>query len=232
MTWSWRTLADQRVEVDKHDGHGFQPIMPRDTEGVRTTVERVLPWLSLAESLGGPRGVPPSWTLGVIYAESGGDPDASNYCCVGLMAIMAKIHGKTRAELFDPNTNVDVGTDLLGQSVAKGFDLPQAASIHVGGAAGGKPHPSSKSSWGMREHVLDAPGWDGASGYIERVVMANNLFATILQDQPPAPPPDPAPPHPAPPLPPVSRAGSSLAAVAVGAGFVAAYFAGRQWWQR
>lgn len=223
--WKWRTLPDGRVEVDQ--GDGFKLIMPRDVAGVHTTLERVMTWRSLAQEMGDKWGVPPAWILAVIFAESGGKAEAENYCCIGLMAIMGKppIHGKTPEELRDPRINVDTGAKLLSSSRKRGLDLPQAASVHVAGAeSDGTPHPSSKSLWGMREHTFDQPLWDGARGYIQRVVQAHNAIVELLsQAQPPVPATPPSPPPPTVPVTPLAIATPGPVMATLAATFAVGY---------
>lgn len=179
-TWRWRTAPDGRVEVDK--GSGFETPVLLDHPNVRKTLDRVLQWRSLVEKYAAKHGVPLSWLLGDIYAESGGNAAAQNHCCYGLMAIFAKVHGKTPAQMLNPDENVNYGASLFAASRAKGLDLPAAASVHVaGGGMSGTPHPSATNPWGMREHSwVDRPDADGSIGYIDRVVRANNTFVKLL----------------------------------------------------
>jgi hypothetical protein len=200
--WSWRTLPDERVEVDKGDGMGFAVPVSGDVPAVHQTAERVLQWAELADKYGAKYGVPPSWILGVMFAESGGDPNAENPCCVGLMAIHLAAHGKTRDEMLDPDANLDYGTSLLAQSRLRGYSLPEAASIHVaGGGRDMKPHSGTCTSavgvhpdfpdgspWGMCEHMFAKTQGDGAVGYIDRVVRANNFMVDALAQRLPEPP--------------------------------------------
>jgi len=173
-----------------------------DVAAVHQAAERVLQWAPLADKYGDKYGVPPSWILGVIYSESGGDPAAENPCCVGLMAIHLAAHGKTRSEMLDPEANVDYGTSLLAASRLRGYDLPAAASIHVaGGGRDMKPHPGDcrsavgihpdfpdGSPWGMCEHMFPRTHGDGAVGYIDKVVRANNFMIDALGARLPMPP--------------------------------------------
>jgi hypothetical protein len=184
--WSWRTLPDERVEVDR--GQGFEVAQPIETPSVVQTADRVLEWLPLAETYAEKYGVPVSWILAIIFAESGGNPKAENFCCAGLMAIFWTVHGKSKADMLDPEKNVDYGTSLLAQSRARGQDLPGAASVHVaGGGTTGTPRKNSLSPWGMAEHMWPEGQGDGSVGYIDRVVRANNMFVERLEhgDVPP-----------------------------------------------
>lgn len=200
--WSWRTLPDGRVEVDTHDGAGWRVPTSGEHPEVARARERVLSWAPLAAEKAAKYGVPLSWILAVVYAESGGNPDADNAprCggtgCVGLMAIHWKVHGKSREAMLDPEQNLDYGTSLLAESRKRGYDLPAAASIHVaGGGTTYTPHSGTCDSamvsaafpegspWGYCEHMFAGRQGDGAVGYIDRVVRANNSFIEALADQ-------------------------------------------------
>jgi soluble lytic murein transglycosylase-like protein len=173
-TYSWRTNRDGYVEVDVDGSGEYQAIEIQPD----TATKRVLSnWIPLAQKNSVKHRVPVSWILAFIYSETGGDPNAENECCAGLMAIYYSIHGMTRDQALDPETNVDKATSWIAESVKKGLDLPQSASVHnAGGGITGTPHPSSRSPWGMREN-------EGAPyGFIERVVRAQNYFRRILEN--------------------------------------------------
>lgn len=222
--------------------------------GVQKAQERVMQWAPLAAKYSQKYGVPASWILAVVYAESGGNPKAENPCCVGLMAIHLTAHGKTRGDMLDPDKNMDYGTSLLAASRDAGYDLPASASIHVaGGGSQFKPHPGTccsamckpscpidpktgkrrctqhpdfpgGSPWGMCEHIFPKTQGDGAVGYIDRVVRASNSFVSLLSGLP-LPGPN------GPPVPiPLARAESPLPVVAgVAMGFFAAQWALNRW---
>lgn len=162
--WRWRTEPDGSVVVDK--GDGFERLR---YDPVPEAIYRALDWSDLAERYGRKHGVPPEWIIAIIAIESGGDPAAQNKCCAGLMAIYAKLHGKTRQEMLDPEKNVDYGASLLGRSRKKGLDFVESASVHVAGATRtGQPHPSATSPWGIR------PSDEAHAPYIGRAVRALN----------------------------------------------------------
>jgi hypothetical protein len=212
--WSWKTLDDGRVVVDK--GDGFQPYESEPVAQVTSTADEVMAWRELAEAKAAKYGVPASWILAFIFAESGGNPSASNFCCTGLMAIMTQppVHGKSKAQMLDPEQNVDYGASLIAQSAGGGNELPGVASIHVAGPKVGtatEPKQNIHSPWGMSEHMwLDNPQGDGSVGYIDRVVRANNMFVRLLSGSQHVPPPTTEPP------PPLAKASSGLVPFAVG----------------
>lgn len=189
--WSWRTLSDGSVEVDR--GQGFKRIA---FDPLPSQLAKSFEWRELAKKYADKYGVPLSWVLATIAIESGGNPEAENWCCAGLMAIYWKVHGKKRVDMLDPDKNLDYGVSLLAKSVKLGLDYPQTASVHNAGAeAGGTPHPSTKSPWGMREETP----------YIERGVKALNHYVDLLGGDQLLPG---LPPHVPPPLErPVLRAG-------------------------
>lgn len=177
VRWFWRTRPDGIVEVN-----GAVPVL-LDFPGKDKVLAKVLQWRALAEEMGKKHGVPPQWILGFILAESGGNPSAENFCCVGLMAVFWKVHGKRREDMLDPRKNVDYATSTIARTIkTAGFDLPRAASVHVGGGGTtGQPHASASNPWGLREHSwVERPDRDGSLGYIDRVVRASNTFAQLL----------------------------------------------------
>jgi len=165
---AWQTLSDGLVAVDFGDGLGLRPSILEGRPGEQEAVERVLQWRDLAEQSAAKHDVPLPWVLAVIYSESQGFAEArSSAGAVGLMQIMTSVHPITEAQALDPAQNIDMGTSLLGDSIRLGYELPEAASrYNAGSLAGGDPHPSSASPWGMRENT----------GYIDRVVRAHNEF--------------------------------------------------------
>lgn len=208
--WAWRTAPDERVGVDRDDGQGFVVSTLNEVPGLAATRARVLEWLPLAQEKAAKYGVPVSWILAIITAESGGNPSAENYCCAGLMAIYYSVHGKTREQMLDPEQNVDYGTSLLARSRADGLDLPQAASVHVGGAkavnghlvphagtcasaVGIHPDFMEGSPWGLCEHMFPKTQADGSVGYIDRVTRASNMYLDVLSGIEPHPGPYPVP---------------------------------------
>lgn len=216
--WSRRTLRDESVEVDRGDGNGFV----RPKFGELPQLERTWRWRSLAEQKSAKYGVPAPWILAITAIESGGDDKADNapLCggtgCVGLMAVHWAVHGQSREDMLDAEKNMDYGTSLLARSRDKGFDFPQAASIHVaGGGATWAPHSDQCGEckrhgfcpWGMCEH----------KGYIERGVKALNYFVDKLALQP-RPPNGARPPEPL-------RAGLFGTLLPFGAGMIVGYFA-------
>lgn len=173
---TWRTLDDGRVEVN-----GQVPeLSGRELESFRTKTMR---WRELAEKHSARTGVPVHWILGVIWAETRGDPSLTSPAgAYGLMQVMPfNFGGRSKEQMRDPDTNMAVGSSILAASMKRhGRNLPKVASNYNAGAQkNGEPWPSTKSPWGMRENA----------GYITNVVTGANTAARELAASPKAEPP-------------------------------------------
>lgn len=161
---SWNTRDDGSVEVDGS--------VPELSEPARSTmIERVCRrWGAAARAAGAKYGVPESWILGMIWAESGGDPTAQSPD--GGLGLMQLTHPSTyaphsRAAAMEPGLNIELGARTITSfaRTPRATDLPAVASrYNAGGRADGSPHPSPASPWGYRE----------TPGHIDRVVRASN----------------------------------------------------------
>lgn len=160
MSNTWRTLPDGRVEVN-----GSVPLL----EG--GVYQRLWQWYPLAREHEARTGVPASWTLGMIHAESGGQAGArSSDGGLGLMQIThpALMQGLSPADVMRPEVNLRLGTDFLRtlrtSGPASARDLPSVSSrYNAGQKTNGAPHASS-NAWGMR----------CTGNHIDRVVAATN----------------------------------------------------------
>jgi len=176
MTFRWRTEGDGTVQVDGGQGFATPSLTKPERELFRAKTGR---WRALALEHAERHGVPLSWVLAVIFAESHGDehagPNAKGFgglMAIGPLTVRAVEPGSTRthaADLHDPAWNVHVGTAYLGrlrgEAGEHGSELPVVASLYnAGQRAPGQPWPSNRSPWGMREN----------EGYISRVVRASN----------------------------------------------------------
>ncbi len=181
MTYSWRTLPTGAVEVD-----GRVPEL--DPASLAVLRSRVMRWRDLAAPEARDFGVPLHWILGMVFAESAGDPSAvSADGGYGLLQLThpSLFEGHPKADtLKSPALNLHLGTKHLARIVktlgAKA-DLPRAASAFNAGMASSGPHPSAASPWGMRE----------TKGHVSRVVSAAN---SALKELGGASPKAPAPP--------------------------------------
>lgn len=183
MTWTWNTNADGEVYVNRGDGLGFiRPTLDPKLPGVNDRIARVVSWAPLAAEIGEPNGSPLHWTLGVIYAESAGNPNAvSPVGARGLMQIMpatAKGLGYDPESMFQPAPNIGAGTTLLGDFRSKKFDFPAALSMYnAGPAVPMRPKKSLKSPWGYVEN----------DGYITTATSAANYFRREFRHPDPIP---------------------------------------------
>ena len=134
--FTWHTASDGSGLVDRRDGDGALAVSLVSPQLMGLADKVAAQWGPLAKAASIAHGVPLSWILGVILQESAGDPSAeSPMGAIGLMQIIPKWHPTmTKEQLLDPEQNVDYGTSLLADSIAAGFDLPEAASRYNGGA--------------------------------------------------------------------------------------------------
>lgn len=179
MTHAWRTLPSGAVEVD-----GAIPTMP--AAELPTWRARVGRWRALAQAAAAKHGVPVHWLLGLITAESYGNPAVVS--ADGGHGLMQLTHPSVFAGHPPASTIGDAGAplniDLGARHVAKlarwagvPRDLPAVASMYNAGQTASGPHAAAKSPWGMRE----------TTGHIWRTVRAAN---TALADHvPPTAPP-------------------------------------------
>ena len=191
MTWVWRTTSDGYVEVDQ--GQGFEAVsLPK----ADSASDRTEGWLSLAQRYAAISQIPPSWILAVIYAESGGvaTSGSSDDLSAGLMQVTfstaSLVEGRpiTRADLVDPETSIRIGSKILGKYAAEGNDLPAVASMYNAGPSlldQTRPKSNSTDPWGYAETRPSLP----YSGYIEKVVRAQNYFLDRLGAIGPSPSP-------------------------------------------
>ena len=139
----------------------------------RTWNKHVDDWRSLISQSASKWDVPEAWIAGVMLQESGGVQQAlSPVGAVGLMQIMPstpKTMGlsTTKDELWKPETNIDIGAQLLSSLASrhKWNPVSVAASYNAGGVYcySGKncPHPGL---WNVNENC----------GYCEQVVRGIN----------------------------------------------------------
>jgi len=188
----WRQVEDGTVATSKEDAlrtaHGSFPSrlieVPNDPDRpgswvVRevTDIECVVRWLGVAQEVANRTFVPVAWILGMVYAESRGDPHAeANDGGWGLMQITHPSfkRGLSKEQVFYPYTNLMIGAKIVASHARKvGIGIPGIASCYnAGGSALGVPWPSIESPWGMRE----------TPGHISRVVAASNAMFRALRE--------------------------------------------------
>lgn len=164
---TWAQRPDGFLEVD-----GAVPTL--DAAEKRLFDSKVWRWRVHTREAAESNQVPEHWVLGVIFAESGGDPNArSSAGAIGLMQLCSSAAraGHSRDAVLDPALNVTLGTRYLASLVHPNSPtLPHIASrYNAGQKSDGTPH-SANNAWGMREN----------SGYIDRVVRASNYARTRL----------------------------------------------------
>lgn len=169
MTNLWRT---HNGLVQLAEGQGWRvPTLDTSRDDVQARLARVSAWSAVARLVAARLRIPLSWLLGFIYVESGGNPRAEGLDGErGLIQVMpstAKHLGRDPERLFEPEYNLETGGELIAQHRTSGFDLPETASAYNAGTGmNGRPYPSEKSPWGMRE----------SPEYINRIVAATNHF--------------------------------------------------------
>jgi hypothetical protein len=177
MPYSWLTLDDGRTEVVVAPGKS--EIIVLDEHDAIACMRAMERWVDLGEQHGARVGLPTAWILGVIWAESNGNPAARS--ADGGRGLMQLTHpslttGLSDAEVMKPETNVRIGSDLLARlsrrSDGEPNGLPTLASLYnAGGLTGNIPHPSETNPWGMR----------CTTGYIDRVVRSANVMVPWLE---------------------------------------------------
>lgn len=146
----------------------------------RAMVER---WKELVDEAGLDFRVPTAQIFGVMWAESKGDPRAKSPAgALGLMQVMP-FHfpdGTPEERMLEPRANLRKGVQLLASSRSGARDLVQMASFYnAGGPKGG---PYTNESWlaaGRNPALTSRWGYPSESGYIDRVVAANNTFLAL-----------------------------------------------------
>lgn len=158
-------------QVSEAEGVTEDEVAIEATDAVKC-VER---WTSLACAVSAEKAIMPSWVMAMIYAESRGNekaeaPDGG----WGLMQITSPAYkkGYTKAQVFDPATNLRIGARIISSHFPVTVELPVIASCYNAGApAFGRAHPSEKSPWGMRE----------TRGHITRVCAAHNAIVRMFE---------------------------------------------------
>jgi len=139
-------------------------------------IARVLtPWGPLAREWGAKLGVLPARILAFIWAESRGNKDARSPAGArGLMQLLSSAwtEGLGEAQIFEPSTNVRLGTQALAKLAKVDPDLPSVASRYNAGQVPSTqaPHPGPPP-WGYK----------AGPGYIDQIVAANN--SAIIEEQ-------------------------------------------------
>jgi len=142
-----------------------------------------LPYLDTIRAEAAKRGLDPYLVASIIRQETGFEPTTvSNAGAVGLMQIMPAeagaiaaeggIEGVTRETLFDPATNIAVGTAELAQKIARMNALMSSrASVEGSGrvVSDARPTPPDPStSLGMTAEILAIAAYNGGEEAVNR----------------------------------------------------------------
>lgn len=216
----WHDGPNGETLIQQADGSFAAPVL-KTNDGALFQRNVIGRWTGLAGDAFVKTGVPIPWTLGVIWAESGGNPNARNKETppgLGLMQITSPAlkGGLSDAEVMDPVTNISIGTRFLAFIRDHGVhDLPSAASIYNCGAAADPPFRAKKSTKDARWGLCNSPG------YIDRVVQAANTYVLGISGGDVV-----IPPHP-PPSSGTATGGGFILAVGIGGAAIAAYLLAR-----
>jgi soluble lytic murein transglycosylase len=154
--------------------------------------DRVLGWAALAEREGSRFGVERELVLAVISAESAGDPAARSR--VGALGLMQLMPGTARdvagilrepvvsdEELFDPATNVKLGTAYLREQMdAFGGDLRLALAAYNAGPRRVREWLAAEPGV-VAEEVLRRRAFAETRSYIDKVLE----YLLILRERSP-----------------------------------------------
>lgn len=181
---AYQTLPNGAVLVG-----GVEPVIALQSH--QLFVDKTMRWGREAAVAAADNKVPLHWVLGVIWAESTGNPAAlSPDGGYGLMQLThsSVFDGEPKDstldnsstkldDVTDPARNIALGTRLLGRIRASvGDDLVKAASCYnAGSEASGQPHPGT-GPFGYRE----------TPGYIYRVIQGANSALREIANLTPA----------------------------------------------
>lgn len=189
----WRTLPDGQVELA---GEGV-PLLSPEASGFKPLALSWRNWEGIARWAAKRAGVPVSWVLGFISAETGnwaGDPRVQadcgpwstvchNACCAGPMQVMVTPYPNYKTfggyaspeDMRDPSKAIDTGAKMLARMARNadvGGELPALAATYNSGGV----HCDGQNEWGMRSDP----------GYVRRVVTFNNTAIRVLGVNQPA----------------------------------------------
>ena len=158
---------------------------------LRARERRVLAWRQIAIREAHAAGLDPALVLAVIRAESGGEPRAvSRSGAIGLMQLMPAtaavvarklgLEAPTRERLFDPETNIRLGTRYLAQLRRQFCDEPwlYVAAYNAG--------PGNVDKWVLQNpdlsprEIVERVAFDETRAYVFRVLAFWEEFRTSL----------------------------------------------------
>ncbi len=175
ITYIWDVPTGQIVvkTSESPDVHWGSPeLAPEKVAPFQAMVAR---WASMIDDAGVDARVPSEELQAIMWAESGGDPNAvSKAGALGLLQVMPSNFpaGMTRAQMLDPRTNLRTGAKLY--AAGRG-DPVQAASWYNAGGQNGKPW--TNAAWlqaGRNPAQTTRWGYAAEPGYLDTVVAAYN----------------------------------------------------------
>jgi len=158
---------------------------------LRARERRVLAWRQMAIREAHAAGLDPALVLAVVRAESGGEPRAvSRSGAIGLMQLMPAtaavvaqklgLEPPSREGLFDPETNIRLGTRYLAQLKRQFYDEPwlYVAAYNAG--------PGNVDKWVLQNtdlsprEIVERVAFDETRAYVFRVLAFWEEFRTSL----------------------------------------------------
>jgi len=158
---------------------------------LRARERRVLAWRQIAIREAHAAGLDPALVLAVVRAESGGEPRAvSRSGAIGLMQLMPAtaavvaqklgLEPPSREGLFDPETNIRLGTRYLAQLRRQFCDEPwlYVAAYNAG--------PGNVDKWVLQNtdlsprEIVERVAFDETRAYVFRVLAFWEEFRTSL----------------------------------------------------
>jgi soluble lytic murein transglycosylase-like protein len=125
------------------------------------------PWESFIQSASSRYGVPVSLIKGIISAESGWNPNISSSSSHGLMQLNSTyFHNPDGSPIFDPETNINIGTSLIGEQLSR---RPSVELALAGYNAG-----TSRSDSDLAARI--AANTNGVGSYISNVLAYRDWF--------------------------------------------------------
>lgn len=94
-------------------------------------------WDALISKYAAQYGVPANLVKAIMRVESGGSPNANSPAgATGLMQVMPGMHGYSRQQLLDPETNIKAGVSILANNYRQWGSWQSATQAYLGGTPG------------------------------------------------------------------------------------------------
>lgn len=126
------------------------------------------PYESLIQSASARYGVPVALIKGIISAESSWNPTAASSSSYGLMQLNATyFHNADGSPILDPAQNIDIGTSVIGQQLARRPSTELALAAYNAG--------TSRSDADLQNRI--AGNVLGVGSYVSNVLAYRDWFA-------------------------------------------------------